>query len=210
MKTRFTHFVLTIGLTATSGHLALSQSSVYFNRTIFSNVCQSVPGIHQAISFANLPSSQEGSVVTISDVTFTGRYLIRSALTSGKALYNFDGTNPLSIHFANGARAFGGEFSSQLSPYYSSFTATLSLDNGEMFNFTAQADPNSTFFGFISTTPVMDITFSDSARHPSGLHEEMIGNLYMVLEVPEPAGITLLALGAAALFAWRPRRIRKP
>jgi hypothetical protein len=200
MKTQFTHFVLTIGLTVTSGHLALSQSSVYFNRNTFSNACQVVPGNKQSISFENLQFSQEGPVVTISDVTFTGRYLIRSALTSGAALYNFDGTKPLSIHFANGALAFGTDFSSKYS-LIASFTATLSLDNGETFQFTAPTGPNYAFFGFISSNPIRDLTFSDGGILPGrvNLHEELIGNISMVTVIPEPATIALAAVVALLL-----------
>ena len=58
----------------------------------------------------------------------------------------------------------------------------------------------------------MDVTFSDGGLFPSGpanFHEEMIANLVMVLEVPEPGGIALLGLGAAVLFGWRLCRIRK-
>ena len=46
------------------------------------------------------------------------------------------------------------------------------------------------------------MTFSDGGLAQLGDHEELIGNLYMVLEIPEPAGVALLALGAAALL-WR-------
>ena len=197
-----------------SGQSVWSQSSLYFDRGSFMNACQTVPGNQQIIDFANYPFFGGIPTLTISDVTFTGRSLASKGITSGIALYNFDGSFPLSIHFANGARAFGGDFSSYLSPLYSSFTATLSLDNGETFNFTAPTNPNSTFFGFISPTPIMDLTFSDGGLfHPEpsvSLHEEMIGNLYMVLEVPAPAAITLAAFGAALLLGWRWRKIRNP
>lgn len=123
-------------------------------------------------------------------------------------MFNMDSNTPLGIHFANGARAFGADFSSDVSLFQSSFTATLSLNNGEQFTFTAPASPNSVFFGFISPTPFTDITFSDGGifRISPGvnLHEEKIGNLYVVLEIPEPSGAVFLALGAAALF-WRRR-----
>ena len=58
----------------------------------------------------------------------------------------------------------------------------------------------------------MDVTFSDGGLFPTGslfLHEEMIANVVVVLEVPEPAGIALLGFGAAVLFGWRLCRIGK-
>ena len=148
--------------------------------------------------------------MTISNVTFTGRSLGAKGIDSGIALYNFDSHIPLSIHFANGARAFGADFSSQYNAV-PSFTATLSLDNGETFQFTAPTDPNSTFFGFVSPTPIMDITFSDGGLFPSpGIgHQELIGNLYMVMQVPEPAAIAWAGLGAALLLGWRLHKKRK-
>ena len=103
-------------------------------------------------------------------------------------------------------RAFGADFSSQFPPV-SSFTATLTLDDGEIFQFTAPTDPNYAFFGFISSLPIRDLTFSDGGilRGLVNLHEELIGNIYMVTVIPEPATIALAAIGAL-LLGWRWRR----
>ncbi|MBE0544114.1 MAG: PEP-CTERM sorting domain-containing protein, partial [Verrucomicrobia bacterium] len=145
-----------------------------------------------------------GPTVTVADVTFTGRDLALHGINSGLALYNFDSGFPMGISFANGTRAFGADFSSQLSPYYSSFTASLSLDSGEVLTFTASTDPNSTFFGFISPTPIKNLTFSDGGLFPSPNigHQELIGNLYVVMEVPEPSVLSLFAF-SALLLGWR-------
>ena len=135
-------------------------------------------------------------------MTFQGRYLGTGPPTG--FLYNFDSDVPLSIHFAYGARAFGGDFSSYLSSLYLSFTATLSLGNGETFQFTAPTDPNYAFFGFISPTPIRDLTFSDGGLFGTvGLHEELLGNVYTVTVIPEPAAIVLAGFGAALLLGWR-------
>jgi hypothetical protein len=204
-KTRFWSIALASGLILTSGQLAHSQSSVYFDRNAFMNASHAVTGVQQSISFA-FPFP-EGPNVTIGDTTFTGRYLIRGGLGSGVAPYNVDSGFPMGIRFANGARAFGGDFSSFLSPYYSSFTARLSLDNGEVLTFTAPANPNSTFFGFISPTPIRSLTYSDGGLFPGiGLHQEMIGNLFIV-QVPEPPTLGLFAFGAL-LLGWRWRKSR--
>jgi hypothetical protein len=142
----------------------------------------------------------------ISDLTFTGRDLSRYQINAGVALFNFDSNFPLSVHFANGARAFGADFSSQYRGV-PSFTATMSLDNGETFHFTASTDPNSTFFGFVSPTPIFDLTFSDGGLLPNTAsgHEELIANVFVVT-VPEPATLALAGLGAALLLGWRLRR----
>ncbi len=151
-----------------------------------------------------------GPVLTLSGVTFTGSYLHRaiggSYSSLGPVLHQFDGWGPLGIHFGTGARAFGANYSSSLSPWQSSFTATVTLDNGEVFTFTAPSGPDSQFFGFISPTPIHRVIFSDGGAFgypPTNLHEELIGNLYMVLEVPEPASLGLLVLGAACLLFRR-------
>ena len=206
MKTRFAQFILAVWLIVIFGPAAWSQSSLYFDRGNFNNACQAVPGNQQGMDFAYIPFSDGTPTLTISNVTFTGLGLGRIAVTSGIALYNFDSPFPLGIQFANGARAFGGDFSSYLSPYYSSFTANLSLDSGEVLSFTAPTNPNSTFFGFISPIPIRRLTFSDGGLFPGvGLHQELIGNLFMVMEVPEPHTLGLFALGAL-LLGWRVHR----
>lgn len=203
MNTRFLRLLsaacLAVGLTTT----AWSQSTLYFDRGDFVSAAQAIPGMQQSISFG-FPFV-EGPSVTIGDVTFTGRDLIRGGpLGSEVALYNFDSGFPMGIHFANGTRAFGADYSSWLSPYYSSFTATLSLDNGEVLTFTASTVPNSTFVGFISPTPIKNLTFSDGGLFPSPNigHQELIGNLYVVMEVPEPSVLSLFAF-SALLLGWR-------
>lgn len=169
------------------------------------SAAQLLPGNHQAITdFGAAPS---GTMVSVSDVTFTGRDLTLHGINAGTALYNFDSSFPMGILFAHGARAFGADYSSQLSPYYSSFTAMLSLDTGEVLTFTASTDPNSTFFGFISPTPIQNLTFSDGGLFPSPNigHQELIGNVYVVT-IPEPATLGLFSLGALVLgwrFLWR-------
>jgi hypothetical protein len=185
---------------------ASSQSSVYFNRASFVRAAQTLPGTFQTISY--FPPIN-GPVYTIADVTFRGTYLLGDW---NGGLYNFDGTNPgLSIHYATGAQAFGADFSSALSyAGYSSFTATVSLDTGERFQFTAPTDPNFRFFGFISPTPIMDMTFSDGGLYGlDHLHEELLGNIVMVT-VPEASTLALLGVGGLFVVAHLVlRRVRR-
>jgi len=187
-----------VSLAVACANLVWSQSSIYFDRNTFMNAVQGIPGDHVTITdFGPFPY---GPSVTVSGVTFTGRDLFPTVINSGLVLYNFDSGFPLGAQFANGAQAFGGDFSSYLSPYYSSFTAILSLDSGEVLNFTAPTNPNSTFFGFISPTPIKNLTFSDGGIFPNPNigHQELIGNLYVVT-VPEPQTLGLFALGALLL-----------
>jgi hypothetical protein len=200
MKTSLMQLMFVSCLGFASERSVWSQSSLYFARPNFVAASQAIPGNIQSIS--SFPWAN-GPVLTISDVTFRGRYL---GLGPNSFLYNFDGSPPgISIHFANGAQAFGADFSSYLPPDYpSTFTATLSLDDGETFSFTASIAPNFRFFGFISATTIMDVTFSDGGLYGvDHMHEELIGNLYMVTEIPEPAGIALAGVGAALLLGWR-------
>lgn len=215
MKNPTIQYVVAVWFTFVASASLWSQSTVFFERTIFINACQGVPGVQQTISFQELGylPVEIGPVLTISNMTFTGRYLSASmGALPGGALWNFDSDVPLTIQFANGVRAFGGDFSSSLSPYFSSFTATLTLDNGETFNFPAPSGPGSQFFGFISPTPIRDITFSDGGVFPVGidppvyLHQELLGNLFMVLEIPEPSSSVLLLLGGGWLALQRHNR----
>ncbi|MCW5553117.1 MAG: PEP-CTERM sorting domain-containing protein [Verrucomicrobiae bacterium] len=205
MNTRFSHFVSVACLAAGFTTTAWSQSTLYFDRGNFIGAAEQIPGNYQSIS--DFPWAG-GPELTISDLTFRGSYL---GLGPNGFLYNFDGSNPgLRIHFATGARAFGADFSSYLSDAgISSFTATVSLDTGETYQFTAPTDPNFAFFGFISPRPIMAMTFSDGGLFGFGnLHEELIGNI-VVVTVPEPGALSLLAVGAL-LFGWRLRITSMP
>lgn len=89
---------------------------------------------------------------------------------------------------------------------FSSFNATLTLDSGEKFTFEASTNPNSTFFGFITSDPIRSLTFSDGEMAPSGgyfFHEELMKNITMVMEVPEPGSAALLWIALLGLLFRR-------
>jgi hypothetical protein len=185
---------------------AWSQSTIYLDdRGGFESDAITLSGNFQRI--LDFPAVN-GPELTVSDLTFRGNFLVASP--NGVVLWNFDGSAPgLRIHFANGARAFGADFSSSLSPYYSSFTATVSLDSGESFQFTAPTDPGFRFFGFISPTPIRDMTFSDGGLlSPFNFHEELLGNV-TVVTVPESSSLALLGIGGVLLAGHWLRRFRK-
>jgi hypothetical protein len=199
MKTQFTQLVWAISLAFLPKIPLWAQSTQYFDFGRFYLASQAIPGNWQYISFLNVQPGLIGPSLTISNVTFRGRYLILeddvSIFSAGRSLFNFDSGGPLTIHFDTGARAFGADFSSFLAPTYQSFTATVSLDNGETFTFTAPTNPNSTFFGFVSPTPIRDVMFSDGGLFGFGnLHEELIGNI-IVVTVPEPSTLVFFGLG---------------
>ena len=186
-----------------SAYSLWSQSSFYLNRGDYTLAAQALPGNQQFITFF-LPSPPFPHIgllpeLTISDLTFRSRDLNRGPNGS---LWNYDSDFPLSIQFANGARAFGADFSSAYTNV-PSFAATLSLDNGETFQFTTPTTPGFTFFGFISTTPIMNVTFSDGGLFRPGpvpLHEELIGNIFVVT-VPEVSSLAFFCLGGFLLAA---------
>ncbi len=178
---------------------------------IFETPAVVVPGIDLRIPFPTYVSSATFEAGGEGD-----RTLIASSFTSeslaGPVLRNFDNTrNPLSVHFADPVYALGAYFSTGPSPYVSNFTATLTLDTGEQFTFSAQAAPYSTFFGFISPIPVRELTFSDGGIGPIGngfyAHEEQIGDIFTITQVPEPGALALFGLGALALL-WGARPCR--
>lgn len=195
MKTQCIQFVSAVWLTVGCARMAWSQSSVTFYRDGFIAAAQALPGNFQTISYF---PPVNGPEVTIGDLTFRGRYLVGSP---NGVLWNFDDSGPgLEIHFATGARAFGADFSSAFTGI-SSFTATVSLDTGETFQFTAPTHPNFRFFGFISPTPVRDMVFSDGGLLGVGhLHEELLGNIVAVT-VPEASTLALLALSGFLVTA---------
>lgn len=127
------------------------------------------------------------SPVTISGLTFhSGGVLIIRAEPipvfpwAGWALINYDSLAPLTVGMNKLTLAFGAGFSSWLDPVYSEFLATITLDNGSVFTFTAPADPNYTFFGIVTTQPFTSLTFSDGGLIGIGFHEEILDNITVV------------------------------
>ena len=202
--------------------LACSQGTFYTDEFAFRAACQNLVGTKQAISFSALQPGWWGASLSLSNVTFSGHLVARGpgdsiAIANEASLNNYDMDVPLSIHFETGALAFGADFSSGLFPYNSSnFSATLSVQGGDVFTFSAAPGPGSTFFGFIEKSPFTDLSFSDGGAFgirqgtdglPNGTyHEELIGNSYMVVSVPEPGVITMSLF---AFFAFQQRNCRK-
>src|ERR1051326_7828090 len=128
MKIRFAETILVVTVAFGLARLARAQTSFYSDRFNFFVAAQAVPGIQQSIT--DFGFFAPGPTVTVSGVAFTGRFLDRSTINSGSALFNFDSPVPLGVHFAKGALAFGADFSSGYTAV-PSLTATLSLDNGQ-------------------------------------------------------------------------------
>jgi len=145
------------------------------------------------------------SLLTVSGLTFLsgGPLIIRFISADGNhVLNNYDSLTPLSVDMNGPTLAFGADFASLISPGYSNFLATVTLDNGSEFTFTAPADPNVTFFGFVTTQPFSSLAFSDGGLIGiAGLHEEILDNI-TVVTVPEPGVFALFALGAL-LLGWQ-------
>lgn len=122
---------------------------------------------------------------------------------------NYDSLSPLTVDMNRPALAFGADFASLLNPVYSEFLATVTLDNGDVFAFTAPANPNFTFFGFVTTQPFTRLTFSDGGLIGIGFHEEILDNI-TVVTIPEPSVAGLLALSGLLLGSrslWRRKQM---
>jgi hypothetical protein len=218
MQIRFLFFALMF-----KSCLAYPQGAFYTDQFAFKAACQNLEGVKQEISFSSLQPGWWSDSLTLSNVTFSGHLVARGqgdpiAIANEASLNNYDTGVPMSIHFETVALAFGADFSSLLFPYNTSnFTATITVQGGDIFNFSAAPGPGSTFFGFIEESPFTDLTFSDGGAFgirqgtdglPNGTyHEELIGNSYMVIGVPEPQ---VISLGVLGLFAfWLSRRLAR-
>ncbi|MEJ0090753.1 MAG: hypothetical protein WDM80_13545 [Limisphaerales bacterium] len=188
-----------------------SPAAVYTNRSEFIAACQTLAGIQSPISFDSYlngaPYGQPGwysGQLTVSNVTFSGNIVIRQdaqSISNEIALNNYDMGVPLAVHFPNGALAFGADFSSLLYPYNTSnFTATISIQGGSNYTFSAEPGPGKTFFGIVETNTFSDLTFSDGGAFgirqgtsgPLGTyHEELVADAYAVQFVPPLVPIVL-------------------
>lgn len=224
MKTRHTHCALFVWLTMSLACAvtlpSFGQSVTYTTRSAFEAAIAGLAGIRLDVDFQGpLPPGgtgqpermHYGSPLTVSGLTFrSGGPLIISIISvdGNRVLNNYDSLTPLSVDMNGPATAFGADFSSLLNPTHSSFLAAVTLDNGTGFTFTAPADPNFAFFGFVTMQPFWSLTFSDGGLIGIGLHEEILDNI-TVVTVPEPSVFALFALGALFL-GCRIHKTRKP
>jgi len=219
MKTRFTHLTLAACLIVFFAYLGRSpcfgQGTIYTDRSAFDAAIVGLAGTRHDVNFQPpFPPGgiDEGDAVrygpslTISGLTFRsgGPMLLRRVSADANViLNNYDSLTPLFVDMNGPARAFGADFASLLTPFYSNFLATVTLDNGNVFTFTAPANPNLAFYGFVTTQPFSRVTFSDGGLIFGDLHEEILDNVTAVT-VPEPNVVALFALGALLLRRrWR-------
>jgi hypothetical protein len=188
------------------------QSTIYFDRGQFDAAVSTLTGVRTDVNFepplppggiAEFDGVRYLSPVTISGLTFRsgGALFIRFISASDNRVLNgYDSLSPLMVDMNGPTLAFGADFSSYLSPFYTSFLATVTLNDGRAFTFTAPADPNFTFWGIVTTQPFSSLTFSDGgiAGTPPPLHEEILDNI-TVVRVSEPGVFALLALGVLFL-----------
>lgn len=224
MKKRLYDFALGVCLTVQFAYLGMSpcfgQGSIYFDRGTFDLAIAGLSGIRTDVNFE--PPWPPGGIgqgdgvyylgtVDISGLTFRGGGPLVIGVFSANfnnAMNNYDSLGPLMVHMNGPALAFGADFSSYLSSV-TSFLATVTLNDGRVFTFTAPAAPDSTFFGFVTTQPFSSLTFSDGGLVGTGLHEEILDNI-TVVTIPEPATLGLFSLGALVLgwrVLWRRKRM---
>ncbi len=219
MKTSFASIILATCLTFIFACSCLGQGTIYRDRAEFDLAIAGLAGTRQDVNFQPpLPPGgiDEGEWVqyspglTISGLTFRGGgpQLIRFMSGGGnRVLNNYDSLTPQRVDMSGPALAFGADFASLLNPVHSTFLATVTLNDGRVFTFTAPADPNFTFWGIVTTRPFSSLTFSDGGLIGIGLHGEILDNI-TVVTIPEPHTLGLLALGAL-LFGWRRHWTRK-
>jgi len=202
--------VIVVALTA-AALPCFGQGVTYTTRSAFDAAVSALDGTRVNVDFQGaLPPGgidlggivQYSSPLSISGLTFRGGVLlVRPSTIVNRWLNNYDSSIPLTVDMNGPARAFGADFASLISPGYSNFLATVMFDNGDVFTFTAPADPNSVFFGFVTTQPFSRMTFSDGGLIFGYLHEEIFDNI-TVVTVPEPNQLGVFALGAL-LVGWR-------
>ena len=214
MKERFNLFVVAVWLTVPFvyvGGPCFGQGTIYWDRSEFDQAIAGLTGIRVDLDFQ--PPLPPGGIdefgwvryfspLTMSGITFRSGGALYIRQVSGfpdfnQVLNGYDSLSPLMVDMTGPTLAFGADFSSWLSPTYSSFLATVTLNDGRVFTFTAPADPNFTFFGFVTTQPFSSLTFSDGGLI-GPFHEEILDNV-TVVQVPEPGTWALLALGALLL-----------
>jgi hypothetical protein len=194
---------------AVSASPCFGQGTIYFDRSKFEFAIAGLSGVRQDVDFQGLGGFYFPPL-TVSGLTFRGggSQRIESLSAGGSpALINYDSLGPQIVDMNGPTLAFGADFASFISPVYSSFLATVTLNDGRVFTFIAPANPNFTFFGYVTTQPFSSLTFSDGGLIGTGLHEEILANI-TVVRVPEPGVFALLALGAL-LLGWRWRKLRR-
>ncbi|MCW5555434.1 MAG: PEP-CTERM sorting domain-containing protein [Verrucomicrobiae bacterium] len=201
---------------ASSTFPCLGQGVIYSSREAFDAAITTLSGNRLDVNFDGpLPpgGTDFGGMVgymsplIVSGVAFHGSVFLYDT-GSGWILNNYDSLSPLVVDMNAPSLAFGADFASFLSPTHTSFTATVSLDNGAVFTFEAPADPDFVFFGFVTAQPFSRLTFSDGGLLFGYLHEELLDNI-TVVTIPEPVTLGLFSLGALVL-GWRLRRKFQP
>jgi hypothetical protein len=221
MKIRFNYFAFATCFTVVLAYGArlpcFGQGAVYRDRSEFEAAIAGINGTRTDVNFQPpLPpgGTPEGPDIVRYDLPLTmpgltfhssAPLLIRETPLDAWWLNNFDSLTPLGVVMNGPTMAFGADFASLLSPVYTSFLATVTLNDGRVFTFTAPANPNFTFFGYVTTQAFSTLTFSDGGLI-GPFHEEILDNI-TVVQVPEPGVWALLALGALPL-GWRFRRVR--
>jgi hypothetical protein len=133
-----------------SAYTCFGQGTIYFDRSDFELAIAGSSGIRADVDFQ--PPLPPGGIddgvgvryflpLTMSGITFHsgGALYIRSISAGGNRVLNgYDSLSPLMVDMNGPAVAFGADFASLLSPVYTSFLATVTLNDGRVFTFTAR------------------------------------------------------------------------
>lgn len=139
--------------------------------------------------------------------TFNGDTFLTSTLASDVLTFN---------GFGSDVYAFGGSFfaTDAYGAYVPGRTIELSATSGaDMATYILDGSAVSSFFGFVSTTPLTDITLRTIGEQ-GNVYWASVNNIVLaandsVAPIPEPSSHAMLLTGlAAAAFARRARRSR--
>ena len=212
MKFTTLNSLVVSGLLSVTAQTAFCQGTIYTSRSAFEAVLSS----STTITFEDVTNPISGGFgaysITTSGVTFTssgslfitypgGLYPIPG---TGKYLWHFDGSFPVSILLPDGVTAFGADFSGGIEPY-PSFDATLTVNlvGGQAYAYDFSAPRGSwKFFGVTFPQPIASLTYDDGGNNFPSLHEEMLDNVTFGSVIPEPSTIGVFTFGAL-LLAWR-------
>ena len=215
------HVVVAFALVAFTAQANLV---IYANRTAFE---AANPGL-DTIDFTGLSGVQGyyglGLTSTLHGVTFSttapypdggelcvldpSHYGPEYGSHSGEYLWNNAGSSGIHIALPSGTTVFGADFFAWgivgvggAAHRASSTLATLTVEGGAAYQLTVQSSPNSTFWGFISDTPVTGLLYDTGVVGYYASHVESIDNVsFTVVPEPSAAVLALLGLGVVAIL----------
>jgi hypothetical protein len=164
------------------------------------------PGLtHQGVNFTIDRARSNGNLFVIGDNFYYPNQAVVSSSQSTTAV------NDLLITPPAGSNAFSFNLGT-----FSNSTVTFTLSTGETFTRNTPAFAGQIFVGVVDSAPITSIRLEVpqvASEQPINLSQFQFGTgPFVTTAVPEPAGLTLLGLGALGLAggSYRRRRTARP